>query len=91
MDALQADIDNLETEKLDLKKKLDNLSKKSLLQDLARQTSGIGALVAGKLHETRLYLLCIGCCKSFGMREKKFFSISPFLLCVRVMVVSFLE
>ncbi|CAB4009949.1 Hypothetical predicted protein, partial [Paramuricea clavata] len=47
MDALQADIDNLEKEKLDFKKKLENLSKKSLLQDLARQTSGIGALVAG--------------------------------------------
>ena len=50
MDALQADIDNLEKEKVDLKKKLDTLSKKSLLQDLARQTSGIGALVAGELH-----------------------------------------
>lgn len=51
MDALQADIDNLEKEKLDLKKRLDTLSKKSLLQDLARQTSGIGALVAGKFNE----------------------------------------
>ena len=50
MDALQADIDNLEKEKIDLKKRLDTLSKKSLLQDLARQTSGIGALVAGKLY-----------------------------------------
>ena len=48
MDALQTDIDNLEKEKVDLKKKLDTLSKKTLLQDLARQTSGIGALVAGK-------------------------------------------
>lgn len=48
MDALQADIDNLEKEKVDFKKKLENLSKKSLLQDLARQTSGIGALVAGE-------------------------------------------
>jgi dynactin 1 len=49
MDALQTDIDNLENEKLDLKKKFDTLSKKTLLQDLARQTSGIGALVAGEL------------------------------------------
>ena len=48
LDALQTDIDNLETEKLDLKKKLDTLSKKTLLQDLARQTSGIGAIVAGE-------------------------------------------
>lgn len=46
MDALQADIDALEKEKLELKKRLDTLSKKTLLQDLARQTSGIGALVA---------------------------------------------
>ena len=57
MDALQADIDNLEAEKLDLKKKLDNLSKKSLLQDLARQTSGIGALVAGNFYKIKIYYL----------------------------------
>lgn len=46
MDALQADIDALEKEKVELKKRLDTLSKKTLLQDLARQTSGIGAIVA---------------------------------------------
>ena len=48
MDALQADIDALEKEKVELKKRLDLLSKKTLLQDLARQsTSGIGAIVVG--------------------------------------------
>lgn len=62
MDALQADIDNLEKEKLDLKKRLDTLSKKSLLQDLARQTSGIGALVAGKFNE----FLLLDTCKSLS-------------------------
>lgn len=47
MDALQTDIDALEKEKLELRKRLETLSKKTLLQDLARQTSGIGAIVAG--------------------------------------------
>ena len=50
MDALQADIDNLEREKVDMKKRLDAYSKKSLLADLARHassSSSIAAVVAG--------------------------------------------
>ena len=51
MDALQVDIDNLEREKVDMKKRLDAYSKKSLLADLARHassSSSIAAVVAGK-------------------------------------------
>lgn len=50
MDALQADIDNLEREKVEMKKRLDAYSKKSLLADLARHassSSSIAAVVAG--------------------------------------------
>jgi len=50
MDALQNDIDNLEREKVDMKKRLDAYSKKSLLADLARHassSSSIAAVVAG--------------------------------------------
>ena len=50
MDALQLDIDNLEREKVDMKKRLDAYSKKSLLADLARHassSSSIAAVVAG--------------------------------------------
>lgn len=50
MDALQADIDNLEHEKVEMKKRLDAYSKKSLLADLARHassSSSIAAVVAG--------------------------------------------
>ncbi len=48
MDALQADIDTLEQEKIDLKERLKVLSKKTLLEGLTRQTSqsGIAATVA---------------------------------------------
>lgn len=52
MDALQNDIDTLEREKADTKKRLDAYSKKSLLADLARHassSSGIAAVVAGAL------------------------------------------
>ena len=37
MDALQADIDTLEQEKLELKERLSVLSKKTLLEGLTRQ------------------------------------------------------
>lgn len=50
MDALQNDIDTLEKEKVDMKKRLDAYSKKSLLADLARHassSSSIAAVVAG--------------------------------------------
>lgn len=50
MDALQTDIDNLEREKVEMKKRLDAYSKKSLLADLARHassSSSIAAVVAG--------------------------------------------
>lgn len=49
LDALQADIDALESEKAELKEKLKMLSKKTLLEGLSRQTggSGIAAIVAG--------------------------------------------
>ena len=52
MDALQNDIDTLEREKADTKKRLDAYSKKSLLADLARHastSSGIAAVVAGRV------------------------------------------
>ena len=42
MDALQADIDNLEQEKAELKERLKMLSKKTLLEGLTRQTSQAG-------------------------------------------------
>ena len=51
MDALQIDIDTLEREKVEMKKRLDAYSKKSLLADLARHassSSSIAAVVAGK-------------------------------------------
>lgn len=51
MDALQHDIDTLEREKVDMKKRLDAYSKKSLLADLARHassSSSIAAVVAGE-------------------------------------------
>lgn len=52
MDALQVDIDNLEREKVEMKKRLDTYSKKSLLADLARighpsSSSSIAAVVTG--------------------------------------------
>ena len=51
MDALQADIDALEQEKLELKEKLKIISKKTLLEGLSRQTnqSGIAAIVTGSV------------------------------------------
>ena len=51
MDELQGDIDALEKEKAEMKKRLDAYSKKSLLADLARHassSSSIAAVVAGK-------------------------------------------
>ena len=42
MDALQADIDNLEAEKTELQKKLKELSKKSLFAGLAKQLASPG-------------------------------------------------
>jgi len=56
MDALQNDIDNLEREKVDMKKRLDAYSKKSLLADLARHastSSSIAAVVAGMYINTQ--------------------------------------
>lgn len=52
MDALQTDIDNLEREKVEMKKRLDSYSKKTLLADLARighasSPSSIAAVVTG--------------------------------------------
>ena len=50
MDALQNDIETLEKEKGDMKRRLDAYSKKSLLADLARHatsSSSIAAVVAG--------------------------------------------
>ncbi|KAK3739845.1 hypothetical protein QZH41_009088 [Actinostola sp. cb2023] len=50
MDQLQIDIDALEKEKTDMKKRLDAYSKKTLLADLARHassSSSIAAVVAG--------------------------------------------
>ena len=58
MDALQNDIDHLEREKVDMKKRLDAYSKKSLLADLARHassSSSIAAVVAGtEIHSNLL-------------------------------------
>ena len=57
MDALQNDIDNLEREKVDMKKRLDAYSKKSLLADLARHassSSSIAAVVAGTENHSHL-------------------------------------
>lgn len=51
MDELQGDIDALEKEKAEMKKRLDAYSKKTLLADLARHassSSSIAAVVAGK-------------------------------------------
>ena len=56
MDALQNDIDTLEHEKVDMKKRLDAYSKKNLLADLARHassSSSIAAVVAGTQREIR--------------------------------------
>jgi hypothetical protein len=50
MDDLQGDIDALEKEKAEMKKRLDAYSKKTLLADLARHassSSSIAAVVAG--------------------------------------------
>jgi dynactin 1 len=50
MDDLQNDIEHLEREKGEMKKRLDAYSKKSLLADLARHassSSSIAAVVAG--------------------------------------------
>ena len=67
MDELQSDIDNLEREKADTKKRLDAYSKKSLLQDLARHassSSSIAAVVAGIVYfglskrQAKLQILC---------------------------------
>ncbi|ELT87630.1 hypothetical protein CAPTEDRAFT_161353 [Capitella teleta] len=49
MDALQQDIDTLETEKMELKERLRIISKKSLLEGLSRQSSQSG--IAGLLME----------------------------------------
>lgn len=43
MDALQADIDTLEQEKLELKERLSVLSKKTLLEGLTRQAGQSGS------------------------------------------------
>ena len=47
MDALQADIDTLEQEKLELKERLSVLSKKTLLEGLTRQAGQSGMWVRG--------------------------------------------
>lgn len=49
MDALQQDVDALESEKLELKERLRLISKKSLLEGLSRQSSQSG--IAGLLME----------------------------------------
>lgn len=41
LDSLQADIDALEQEKYELKERLKVLSKKSLLEGISRQASGL--------------------------------------------------
>ncbi|KAK2163666.1 hypothetical protein LSH36_75g02038 [Paralvinella palmiformis] len=46
LDALQSDIDTLEAEKAELKERLKVLSKKSLLENLSRQSSQSGVLAA---------------------------------------------
>ena len=61
MDALQNDIDNLEREKADMKKRIDAYSKKSLLADLARHassSSSIAAVVAGTEVQADLLISC---------------------------------
>lgn len=58
MDALQIDIDTLEREKVEMKKRLDAYSKKSLLADLARHassSSSIAAVVAGIQRSTIIF------------------------------------
>lgn len=52
MDALQADIDTLEQEKLELKERLSVLSKKTLLEGLTRQAGQSGS-TAQKLSFSR--------------------------------------
>jgi len=47
MDVLQSDIDALEKEKSEMKKRLDAYSKKSLLTDLARHAQSPAAAIAG--------------------------------------------
>ena len=60
MDALQNDIETLEKEKGDMKRRLDAYSKKSLLADLARHatsSSSIAAVVAGtEIHANMISL-----------------------------------
>lgn len=45
LDALQSDIDTLEAEKAELKERLKVLSKKSLLENLSRQSSQSGNVI----------------------------------------------
>jgi hypothetical protein len=66
MDALQQDIDALETEKMELKERLRIISKKSLLEGLSRQSSqsGIAGLLmeqAGSLSTPCVALLSYAC------------------------------
>ena len=72
MDALQNDIETLEKEKGDMKRRLDAYSKKSLLADLARHatsSSSIAAVVAGtEIHADMISL------QLWKMSEKLFLS-----------------
>lgn len=72
MDALQNDIETLEKEKGDMKRRLDAYSKKSLLADLARHatsSSSIAAVVAGtEIHADMISL------QLWEMSGKLFFS-----------------
>ena len=49
MDALQADIDTLEAEKVEMKEKLKSVSKRVLIEGMSRQSSqsGIAGIVLG--------------------------------------------
>ena len=77
MDALQNDIETLEKEKGDMKRRLDAYSKKSLLADLARHatsSSSIAAVVAGtEIHADMISL------QLWEMSGKLFFSFFFFL------------
>ena len=52
MDCLQADIDTLEQEKMELKDRLSVLSKKTLLEGLTRQAGPSGNIFSSSVFET---------------------------------------
>ena len=71
MDALQADIDTLEQEKLELKERLSVLSKKTLLEGLSRQ-AGQGGLSAKKDYAILWVLGSVSACNyRFNFEIKK--------------------